>query len=324
MITFDRPTVFALRALGLGDLLTAIPALRALRRAHPHHRLILGGNPGFGSLVARFGLADEVWPTDDREPLYIQFGPNDLAVNLHGRGPVSTIRLLEAEPTRIIAFAHPDIPATYGFADWKRDEHEVSRWCRLLTSWDIPADPSDLYLEGPAVTRKGVVVHPGASAPARMWPPDRWARLIRDLSAIGGPVLITGGAGEVPLAREIAREAGLAPSVVLAGQTSLEELAETIATARLLVCTDTGPAHLATAFHTPSVVLFGPTSPAHWGPPRGGPHRVLWRGTTGDPNGSAIHPGLAEISVAEVLGAAEECLAQSGTRSAAASRSATS
>ena len=54
---------------------------------------------------------------------------------------------------------------------------------------------------------------------------------------------------------------------MLAGETDLLTLAATIAHARLLLCGDTGLAHLATAFGTPSVVLFGPTPPARWGPP---------------------------------------------------------
>ena len=58
--------------------------------------------------------------------------------------------------------------------------------------------------------------------------------------------------------------------------------------------------HLATALGTPSVVLFGPTDPARWGPPEAGPHRVLWAGRTGDPHGDRPDPGLLTITVDEV------------------------
>jgi ADP-heptose:LPS heptosyltransferase len=65
---------------------------------------------------------------------------------------------------------------------------------------------------------------------------------------------------------------------------------------------DTGVAHLATAFGRPSVVLFGPTSPATWGPPPGrGEHRVLWSGRTGDPHGGRPHAGLLAIEPDAVL-----------------------
>jgi len=59
-------------------------------------------------------------------------------------------------------------------------------------------------------------------------------------------------------------------------------------------------AHLAGAIGTPSVTLYGPSSPQRWGPPPG-PHRVIWRGPLGDPNGPVLHPGLAEITVEDVV-----------------------
>jgi len=70
-----------------------------------------------------------------------------------------------------------------------------------------------------------------------------------------------------------------------------------------VVCGDTGVAHLATAFATPSVVLFGPTPPDRWGPVTDGPHRVLWAGREGDPHAADADPGLVEIPVDAVLDA---------------------
>jgi ADP-heptose:LPS heptosyltransferase len=60
-------------------------------------------------------------------------------------------------------------------------------------------------------------------------------------------------------------------------------------------------AHLASAFGTPSVLLFGPTPPAEWGPPRDPRHRVLWAGRTGDPHGDRPDPGLLAITPARVV-----------------------
>jgi uncharacterized protein YjbJ (UPF0337 family) len=71
-----------------------------------------------------------------------------------------------------------------------------------------------------------------------------------------------------------------------------------------VLCCDTGVAHLATAYRTPSVVLFGPTPPGEWGPPPDRPqHRVLWRGGRGDPHADAPDPGLLAIAVEDVLAA---------------------
>ncbi|MCW2953567.1 MAG: glycosyl transferase, family 9, partial [Conexibacter sp.] len=107
--------------------------------------------------------------------------------------------------------------------------------------------------------------------------------------------------------RSVAAAAGLAPRAVAAGRTGLHELAALVAGAERVVCGDTGVAHLATALGTPSVVLFGPTAPAAWGPPPERPwHRVLWSGRSGDPHAPAADAGLLEISAAEVLAALGE------------------
>jgi hypothetical protein len=93
-------------------------------------------------------------------------------------------------------------------------------------------------------------------------------------------------------------------AVARAGPTDLLRLAALVAAAGRVACADTGVAHLATALGTPSVVLFGPTSPARWGPPPDRPiHRVLWAGSTGPPHGSRPHPGLLAITVDDVIGA---------------------
>ncbi|MDQ3973416.1 MAG: glycosyltransferase family 9 protein, partial [Actinomycetota bacterium] len=89
---------------------------------------------------------------------------------------------------------------------------------------------------------------------------------------------------------------------VLAGRTSVLELACVVAGAERVACADTGVAHLATAVGTPSVVLFGPTPPSRWGPPADRPwHRVLWAGSRGDPHDGRPDAGLLGITVADVV-----------------------
>ena len=178
-------------------------------------------------------------------------------------------------------------------------------------------DPVRPPVEPPA--RAVAVVHPGAAFPGRRWPPDRFAAVARHLAGQGHDVRITGGPGEVELARTVASAAGLGEDAVLAGRTSSLELAAVIAHARLVVCGDTGVAHLASAYRRPSVVLFGPVSPAQWGPPDrtglGGRalHVVLWHGdSTGDPWGTELDPALERITVDEVVEALDRHLAPSG------------
>lgn len=302
-----QPSILVLRALGLGDLATAVPALRAIRRGFPAHRVVLATSPSLEPLVDGMDFVDVMLARESLTALPLQFGDHDVAVNLHGRGPESTLALLEATPRRLIAFAHPDIPSTFGFPRWRRREHEVARWCRLLDESGIGADPADIRLDPPRrETREwesATVIHPGASSVARQWPPDRWAVVARSLASEGDRVVITGDASELALAHEIAREAGLSADAILAGRTDVADLAAVVGLAGRLVSSDTGPAHLATAYGTPSVTLFGPTSPEEWGPPPSDRHVALWKGSRGPANADAPDDGLLAITVDEVLAA---------------------
>jgi ADP-heptose:LPS heptosyltransferase len=290
--------VVALRALGLGDFLTGVPAYRALRRAFPGAPLLLAAPAVLAPLARLTGAVDEVVDTAPLAPLDPRLHGAAVAVNLHGRGPQSTALLRAGGPQRLIAFGQG--------VDWRPGEHEVARWCRLLAGSGIPADPADLRIRAPAgadvpaIARGATLVHPGAASPARRWPPERFAAVARAEHAGGRAVVVTGGPAEVALARAVAEAAGLPAEAVLAGATDLERLAALVAAAGRVVCGDTGVAHLATALGTPSVVLFGPVAPAEWGPPPGGRHVALWRGRRGDPHGAEPDPGLLEIGVEDV------------------------
>jgi ADP-heptose:LPS heptosyltransferase len=302
-----RPAVVVLRTLGLGDLLTAVPALRALADAFPRHPRLLATPGALAPLARATGAVDEVVPTDGLgTPLDRRLHGAGLAVNLHGRGPESHELLLATEPRRLVAFTHPAVPASSQGPRWRADEHEVARWCRLLDESGIAADPARLDLKlPPGPVPHGVqgatLVHPGAASPARRWPPERFAEVARAEVALGRRVVVTGGPSEVELAHQVAELAGLPAAAVHAGQEGVLGLARMVAAAARVVCGDTGVAHLATALRTPSVVLFGPVSPALWGPPPDRPwHRALWAGTSGDPHGQLPDPGLLAIDVDQV------------------------
>jgi ADP-heptose:LPS heptosyltransferase len=302
-----RPRLLVLRALGLGDLLTGVPALRALRDALPDHELVLAAPPPLERLVELAGAVDRLLPTGELEPVPWTGPAPDVAVDLHGNG-VASMRLLAAlGPRRLVAFADPDGPR------WRPGEHERHRWCRLVSeSFAVPADPADLLLTRPSVeplVADAVVVHAGAASGSRRWPVERFAEVVRWGRERGERVVLTGSAAEAEAVLALARAAGLGDDAVLAGRTDLEELAAVVAAARLVVAGDTGVAHLASAYRTPSVLLFGPVRPAEWGPPPEGPHTVLWHGGRGDPHGAELDPGLARITVDEVVAAAEARLA---------------
>jgi serine phosphatase RsbU (regulator of sigma subunit)/ADP-heptose:LPS heptosyltransferase/anti-sigma regulatory factor (Ser/Thr protein kinase)/anti-anti-sigma regulatory factor len=302
----DRPVALVLRALGLGDLLAGVPALRALRRALPDHEVVLATSPVQDPLVRLTRAVDRLLPQAELEAIAWSGGPPDVAVDLHGNGPASHDILAELRPGRLVAFDRPG--AADGRPVWDDDEHERHRWCRLVTeSWPVSADPDDLLLDPPGaepLVDGAIVVHPGAAFPARRWPPDRFAAVAGQLRDLG-PVVVTGGPGETGLARQVAAAAGLPDAAVLAGRTDVHQLAALVSRARLVVCGDTGTGHLATAYRTPSVLLFGPTPPHRWGPPAHGPHTVIWKGDgVGDPWARRPDPALLRIGTAEVVEAA--------------------
>lgn len=313
-----RPLLLILRPLGIGDLLTAVPALRALARAFPEHERVLAAP---GSLRPLVGLIDgengalaldRVVSVGELEALPEELHGADVAVNLHGRGPQSHRVLMRARPRRTLWFENAAVPRSRGSPRWLPGEHEVQRWCRMLAESGIACRPARLGLRAPPGrppegAEGATILHPGASSPARRWPPHRFAQVARAEVRHGHGVVITGATDDLPVAEDIARRAGLPETSVIAGRTDLAELARVIAHSGRVVCGDTGVGHMATALGTSSVVLFGPTSPAEWGPPAGHPqHRALWTGRRGDPHAAKPDQGLLEIEAPEVIRALRE------------------
>ncbi len=171
-----------------------------------------------------------------------------------------------------------------------------------------PGDDGALRVKTPTVPAgQGayVVVHPGASVPARACPPERCAEIVTALAAAGRRVLVTGAPSERELTASVAGSHG----VDLGGRTDLGELAAVIAGARCAVVANTGPAHLAVAVGTPVVSLFAPTVPfGQWGP-----YRVPWvrlgdataacRNTRATACPVPGHPCLSTVDPGEVVAA---------------------
>ncbi|KUO06918.1 glycosyltransferase family 9 protein [Streptomyces sp. DSM 15324] len=324
-MTSAPPRVLVLRALGLGDLLAGVPALRGVRRAFPRHRVVLALPAALAQAASATGAVDAVLPAEAPHrgvPVLEGWrgGPPDVAVDLHGNGPESRDALAVLSPRRLLAYAHPD-PSLARPPVWRPDQHERERWCDFLAAYGIAADPDDVRLPVPATASPApgaVVVHPGAQAASRRWPAARFARLAHTLREAGHRVVVTGGPGEDALVLEVAHGVRLPAEDVLRGGLAFPELSALVARAALVVSGDTGLAHLAVAHATPSVTLFGPVSPRLWGPPRTGRHLALWRaGPPGDPHGDHPDPRLLRIGVEETAAA---CLALLARRGPEASR----
>jgi ADP-heptose:LPS heptosyltransferase len=277
-----------------------------VRRAHPEYRIVLACSGWLHPRAANIDAVDETIAVDGLVPFCSRLPPV-LAVNLHGRGPRSHRALLNTHPAELAAFEHPDVPESWGMPVWRAGEHEVARWCRLLDEFGIACDPRDLALErapfvaaAPARAHGATVIHPGAAAASRCWPAERFAAVARHEIARGNRIVLTGGRDDEARCRAVADRAGIDDDSLLIGS-DVVAFAGAIAVAERVICGDTGAAHLASAFGTPSVVLFGPVAPAEWGPPSHGVHRALWAGTRGDPHAAETDRGLLEITVDDVL-----------------------
>jgi len=323
--------VLVVRHCGLGDLLTALPAMRAIRRHHPEHRLVTTCPTSLLGLARRLAIADAFItepPLARLDPtqhvsvdealvsriLTLKWRPK-IVVAL--RVPVRAdlmAALARMAPERLVAYRHAEVPGTEGFPEFSFDDHILVRWERLLRSSGIRTDRNDLYLVPDDIVfepRTGrTVIHVGSASPSRRWPTERWAAVGKAATAMGHSVVVTGSEAEWPLADMVVRLAGLPRARNLCGSTDILELAAIVQRARLVLSTDTGIAHLATAFRRRSVTLFGAVSPAQWGPPTDYKLNVsLWKGGYGEAYADTADNGLLGISISDVL----EAITQSDT-----------
>ncbi|GAA2677761.1 glycosyltransferase family 9 protein [Nonomuraea recticatena] len=175
-----------------------------------------------------------------------------------------------------------------------------------------PRDDGRLAVRTPPASLVGppgyVVVHPGTTAPARTWPPERHREAVEALTAEGFQVVVTGTGGEKALTAAVAGRHG----VDLGGMTNLAELSGVLNEACALVSGNTGPAHLAAAVGTPVVSLFSPVVPAGRWAPYGVPYVLLGDQQAACKDSRARlcpvrgHPCLSTVTAEQVVKAVRE------------------
>lgn len=352
----DRPGIFdrlgapksiaILRALQLGDMLCAVPALRALRRACPDARITLIGLPWARDFTTRFhrylddfiefpgypGLPERSCESTAISAFLSQTQARrfDLLLQMHGDGRITNRLVQFLGASRNAGYYLPGdyCPDVERFVPWQAREHEVLRWLRLLETLGAPAKDADLefpllpedtaHFEAIAERHSlhaipYVCLHAGSQLPSRRWPAERFARVGERMCALGYRVVLTGTAAEHQLTTEVAR-AMRTPSLNLAGSTTLGALAELIRHAAGLVCNDTGVSHIAAAVHTCSVVVSCGSDPARWAPLDTELHRVVFAPVSCRPcsyrDCPFDHRCAHAVSDFEVTGAIERLLRQ--------------
>ena len=279
--------------VGLGDLLCTVPALRALRAHLPDAHVALVTWEEMRPVVERFGAyVDELLPfpgfpgIPERPPVEEEVEPFfaaarerrfDWAVQLYGANPAANQVTERMGARRTAGFfvtgaTHADLRT---HLPYPQHTHELDRHMAAFELLGIP--PGSRELEFPltaedeaqaeaaldGVARPYVCLHPGATSQSRRWPAERFAAVGDALAAEGFAVLVTGVPSERALTASVVG-AMRAPAVDLAGATSLGGYGAVLRSAALLVCSDTGAAHMAAALGTPSVVVFQSGDPVRW------------------------------------------------------------
>lgn len=307
-----------LRALQLGDMLCAVPALRALHAAYPAARITLIGLPWARELAARFprylhdfvefpgfpGLPERAADLDALPRFFgsIRRISFDLVLQMHGSGEITNPLAVLMGARQMAGFyrAGHYCPDARRHVEWRDEEHEVLRCLRLMHRLGVPSRGSalefplqdedwsewtDIGLERDSYA----VVHPGAQLASRRWPAERFAQVADALAKEGLQIVLTGISNERELVDRV-RRAMRAPALDLAGLTTLGGLAALVARARLVVANDTGISHIAAALQAPSVIVASGSDPRRWAPLERRLHRVLWHPAECRPCAHAVCP----------------------------------
>jgi ADP-heptose:LPS heptosyltransferase len=344
--------VLVARVDNAGDVLLVGPAVRAVA-AHSARVTMLCGPNGREAAELLPGV-DEVmvhrapWIDPEPEPLSrrdtmalvdrlsaLSLDQAVIFTSFH-QSPLPLALLLRLAGVPVVAATCEDYPGSlldvrHRISD---DVHEVVRALALVAELGYrlpPGDDDRLRVRRPPVSDGAapvpdgpyLVVHPGASVPARAWPPERHRALVAALAEAGHQVVVTGGRDERSLTALVAGRDR--PGVTdLGGGTDLARLAEVLSRAQAVVVANTGPAHLAAAVGTPVVSLFAPTVPATRWRPWGVPQVLLGAQDIGCAGCRARHcpvdghPCLDTVSVREVMEAVESLVAGSSGAAARA------
>ncbi len=342
--------ILLIRPDHLGDVLLSIPAVQALRAANPYAEIHMLVGPWSAQVISSFPEVDRVltvpFPAFSRTPSENWHSPYRFALATAARlrrigyGSALIMRpdhwwgalvaKLAGIPERI-GYDHQDVLPFLTQPLHLEHQHVVQQNLRLVEKWTGAVSAANIHLTFPvdAIDKAYVdgyleewdlhrdqpiiAIHPGTGSRIKHWLEERWAYVADTLAdQLDAPVVLTGSHHELPLAQRIAEQMK-SRAIIIAGDTTIGQLAALFQRARVVLGPDSGPLHLAVAAGAPTVALYGPADPVEfgsWGSSdqhitltsdiRCRPCRILDWGTD-DP---ANHPCLREITAAKVLEAA--------------------
>lgn len=279
--------LLVVRLGSLGDLVHTLPAVAAIRRAHPYahidwfvdvaHREFLDMVPVISTVVVLRRASATGWMAARRELRQRQY---EVAIDFQGLIKSAALARLSGA-ARVIGFdrrSARESAAAFFYTERVRageTGHVIDKNLQLAAAAGAPTDRREFPLASPpspaleslrrAVPGPFVLLNCGAAWENKRWPAERFGRLAAWLESRHGlRSVVLWGPGEQGLADAVARASSGA--ALVAPATRVGDLAALAREARLMVSGDTGPTHIAAAMGTPIVALFGPTSPGRNGP----------------------------------------------------------
>jgi ADP-heptose:LPS heptosyltransferase len=332
-----QPRILILRNDRLGDLVLALPVVRALRRDSPQAFIGLLASAYAAPLLQKDPGLDLVIADGPEALKNIRSCAFDSCLVLWANWNNAWLAFRASIPQRVGPSARPfsllfthrvDVRRSEGLRSEAFYNQEflaplavppVEQAPGLVLAWEVYSQ-ARAWLKKKGLAKKSgplVMLHPGSGGSAWNWKPERYGQLGRDLmKRHKARILVTGSPRERPLMEKV--RSSLAPrSTLLKDPLPLRVFAALLSQADLFVSGSTGPMHLAAATGAPTLSFFPPLrsmSPLRWGP-LGNTHAVLTPAGLGIAATGAFAPGtgfedcMDRISVAEAAGAAGTVLA---------------
>ena len=295
-----KKRILVMRYRFIGDTILTVPFLRNLRRAEPDAFIAWVVAPGSAEVVSGIPYVDELIYWDpvtihaDSRGTHRTLGAKLTFIReLRSRRFDKVYVLKRSLSSALMAF-FTGAPERVGFdtegrgwllttrVPYRHDRHEVENFLEVLRADDVAVVDdhleawlskderrfADRFFENAGVVPDEMVIgiHPFTANPLRAWPLDNFTELARQLQErYNARILFFGGPRDVDVLPGI-RAALANPPLEAVGSTTLRETMALLARCRFLVCNDSGIMHLAASLRVPLVALFGPQSPAKFGP----------------------------------------------------------
>ena len=279
----------------LGDIVLALPALRALRLSYPEAKISWLIRPEFAELIENHPHLDEIITFDRKLLGKAWFHPGafgallmlirklrrskfDVVFDFQGLFRTASLAWLSGCKKRY-GMANAREFATFFYTDKIIHDieniHMVDFYLKIIQAagasksgvefvfpQNLNAEESiDKLLTSHGIKANYAVLIPSSAHQEKCWPPENFALLADKISSqYDLSIVATGSASESGIVKKIQKKANV-PIANLAGQTSLGELVALLKRAKLAVSNDTGPGHIAAAAGIPLVLMFGRANP---------------------------------------------------------------